>query len=90
MFITALLCAKPKSKFVLVACRSQVSGHTINLIRERLGDKFEFMQFDPFVQTTAYYKEHKKVRSLKNWKGQNTYTNGYNSRMVGEEFQRMQ
>ncbi|XP_011313757.1 uncharacterized protein mRpL33 isoform X1 [Fopius arisanus] len=55
MFITALLCAKPKSKFVLVACRSQVSGHTINLIRERLGDKFEFMQFDPFENSSYIF-----------------------------------
>ncbi|XP_063988418.1 large ribosomal subunit protein bL33m [Diachasmimorpha longicaudata] len=90
MFITSLLCAKPKSKFVLVLCESMVSGHKVNLVRERLGDKMEFMQFDPYAQVIAYYKELKKIRSIKNWKGFNAYTKGYNEKETGDPTKKMQ
>ncbi|XP_015127868.1 39S ribosomal protein L33, mitochondrial isoform X2 [Diachasma alloeum] len=90
MFITAWLCAKPKSKFVLVLCESMVSGHKVNLIRERLAEKMEFMQFDPYAQVMAYYKERKKIRSIKDWRGENAYTKGYNDKEVGEPIRKMQ
>lgn len=32
----------------MVQVESVVSGHRINLIRERLAEKFEFVKFDPF------------------------------------------
>lgn len=32
----------------MVQMMSAVSGHTFNMIRERLGDKLEIIRFDPW------------------------------------------
>jgi hypothetical protein len=32
--------------------------------RARLGDKLEFLAFDPVLQQEVLYKEHKKIRSI--------------------------
>ncbi|XP_034944108.1 39S ribosomal protein L33, mitochondrial [Chelonus insularis] len=65
MFLTLINCAKKaKSKHILVSCASLVSGHRVNRIRERLGDKLEFLYFDPYVQEKVVYRELKKLRSI--------------------------
>ncbi|XP_044005237.1 39S ribosomal protein L33, mitochondrial [Aphidius gifuensis] len=64
-----LLAKKTKTKNILVMVQSMVSGHCMNRIRERLGDKLEFIGFDPHVQANVLYREKKKLRSLKDYKG---------------------
>ncbi|XP_014472037.1 PREDICTED: 39S ribosomal protein L33, mitochondrial [Dinoponera quadriceps] len=64
MFLTNAL-LKPKSKNILVAVQSVITGHTRVHVRERLGDKLEFIAFDPHIRCNALYKERKKIRSLK-------------------------
>ncbi len=41
---------KPKAESVIVDCKSLVSGYHIQRIRPRLGDKLEFMCWDPLVR----------------------------------------
>ncbi|XP_041981505.1 39S ribosomal protein L33, mitochondrial [Aricia agestis] len=65
MFLTNVLLKKAKSKSIMVMMESVVSGHRINLIRERLADKLEVIRFDPFIQQESLYKEKKKIRSMK-------------------------
>ncbi|CAL1686216.1 unnamed protein product [Lasius platythorax] len=65
MFLTNALLKKTKSKLILVVAESLISGHKLVRIRERLGDKVEFISFDPLVQHEALYREKKKLRSLK-------------------------
>jgi len=64
MFLTNVLLKKVKAKDILVCLESVVSGHKINLIRPRLGDKMEVLRFDPWIRMECIYKEKKKVRSL--------------------------
>jgi len=56
---------KPKADVVLVGCRSVVSGHFRHMRRARLGDKVEFLAFDPWIQKEAIYREEKKVKSVR-------------------------
>merc|ERR1712131_255717 len=50
MFLTQVLLKKVKAKDILVGRESIVSGHKINLIRPRLGDKLEIIRFDPWSE----------------------------------------
>ncbi|KAF3421339.1 hypothetical protein E2986_12058 [Frieseomelitta varia] len=64
MFLTNVLCKKVKSKHILVLVESVASGHKRIKMRERLGDKIEEVQFDPYVRANVIYRELKKVKSL--------------------------
>nr|XP_050856610.1 39S ribosomal protein L33, mitochondrial [Vespula vulgaris] len=64
MFLTNILLKKAKSKSILVLVESVVSGHTKHMVRERVADKIEVIQFDPYIQTMAIYKEKKKIRGI--------------------------
>ena len=70
-----ILCAKkPKADVVLVGCKSVVSGHFRHMRRARLGDKVEFLAFDPWIQKEVIYREDKKIKSVRddpeNWYAQ--------------------
>ncbi|KAK3925791.1 39S ribosomal protein L33, mitochondrial [Frankliniella fusca] len=65
MFLTIVLRAKPKTKNVLVMCESIASGHRLNSVRERTGDKLEFIRFDPTIQQESIYREIKKLKGVK-------------------------
>jgi len=39
---------------ILVCLESVVSGHKINLIRPRLGDKMEVLRFDPWSELAIH------------------------------------
>ncbi len=54
-----------KTDFVLVRCHSVVTGYQVNKIRPRLGDKAEFVSWDPLIQQEVLYKEEKKIKSVK-------------------------
>ena len=56
---------KPKADVVLVGCKSVVSGHFRSMRRARLGDKVEFLAFDPWIQREAIYREEKKLKSVR-------------------------
>ncbi|XP_043673597.1 39S ribosomal protein L33, mitochondrial [Vespula pensylvanica] len=64
MFLTNILLKKAKSKSILVLVESIVSGHTRHMVRERVADKIEVIQFDPYIQTMAIYREKKKIRGI--------------------------
>ena len=68
------LSKKPKADVVLVECRSVVSGHFRSMRRARLGDKVEFLAFDPWIQKEVIYREEKKIKSVRddpeNWYAQ--------------------
>nr|ACO12770.1 Mitochondrial 39S ribosomal protein L33 [Lepeophtheirus salmonis] len=68
--VSVIRCAsnskKGKAKTILAECRSVLSGHKELRIRPRLSDdKVEFIAWDPWVQRLALYKEHKKVKSVR-------------------------
>ena len=69
-----LFAKKPKADVVLMACRSVVSGHFRHMRRARLGDKVEFLAFDPWIQKEVIYREEKKLKSVRddpeNWYAQ--------------------
>ena len=62
---------KPKAELVLVACKSIASDHQISVRKSRLGDKVEFLAFDPEIQREVIYKEMHKIKSIRedfdNW-----------------------
>ena len=66
-FVTGrpLLAKKAKADVILVACKSVVSGHFRPMRRARLGDKIEFLAFDPWVQKEVIYKEVEKIKSVR-------------------------
>ena len=70
----SMLDKKPKADVVLVDCRSIVSGHFRSERRARLGDKLEFLAFDPWIQREVIYREEKKIKSVRddpdNWYAQ--------------------
>ena len=47
---TTMVASKPKSDITLVQLQSTVSDFKKQALRNRLGDKLETMDFDPFVQ----------------------------------------
>ncbi|KAL2736219.1 hypothetical protein V1477_012728 [Vespula maculifrons] len=66
--IQKLIHQTDESRSILVLVESVVSGHTKHMVRERVADKIEVIQFDPYIQTMAIYKEKKKVRDQYNQK----------------------
>lgn len=67
MFTTIVnLGSKSKAERIVVMCKSVATGHGRMMIRSRLGDKLEFVEFDPQIQRPALYKEEKKIRSVRN------------------------
>jgi len=65
MFLTRVLLAKAKAKFILVEVKSVVSGHSMTRRRERLADKLEFIAYDPQIGLESVYREAKKIKSFK-------------------------
>ena len=63
-FSTTMVASKPKSDITLVQIQSTVSEFKKQARRNRLGDKLETMDFDPFVQKRVLFKEVKKVKTL--------------------------
>jgi len=57
---------KPKADVVLVAAKSIASNHQISVRKGRLApDKVEFLAFDPEIQREVIYKEHHKIKSIR-------------------------
>ena len=66
MFLTCVnLAKKAKADRVIVLCKSVASGHGRQKARARLGDKLEFMDWDPMINREVLYREDKKIRSLR-------------------------
>lgn len=65
--LTRAVCGKkkPKADTIVVMCESVTGTHRRNELRPRLGEKLEFMAFDPMIQKEVLYKEKKKVRSVR-------------------------
>jgi len=65
---------KPKADVIVVGTKSVVSGHFRPMRRARLGDKVEFLAFDPWVQKEVIYRETEKIKSVRddpeNWYAQ--------------------
>jgi len=57
--------AKAKADRIVVICKSVATGHGRMKIRQRLGDKLEFVELDPLIQRPVLYKEDRKVRSVR-------------------------
>ena len=66
-FATTSVCLakKPKADRVVVVCKSVASGHSRMKARPRLADKLEFIDWDPLLLQETFYKEEKKVRSIR-------------------------
>ena len=50
---------------LVVLCSSVATGHARMKARQRLGEKLEFIDYDPLIQREVLYKEDKKVRSIR-------------------------
>ena len=59
---SALFAKKPKADVIVVGSKSVVSGHFRPMRRARLGDKVEFLAFDPWVQKEVIYRETEKIK----------------------------
>jgi len=57
---------KSKADVVLVAAKSIASNHQISVRKGRQSpDKVEFLAFDPEIQREVIYKEHHKIKSIR-------------------------
>jgi len=75
MFVTAglnfglsclLQAKKAKADRIVVLCKSLAgTGHGRPKARQRLGDKLEFVDFDPIVGKEVLYREESKIRSIR-------------------------
>lgn len=66
MFLTCVnLAKKAKADRVIVLCKSVATGHGRQKARPRLGDKLEFIDWDPTINKEVLYREDKKIRSLR-------------------------
>jgi len=67
MFMTVVsLAKKAKADRIVVLCKSLAgTGFGRHKGRQRLGEKLEFLDWDPTVQRTCLFKEEKKVRSIR-------------------------
>jgi len=63
--VSGSLLAKSKADRIVVLCKSVATGHGRMKIRQRLGDKLEFVDLDPMIQRPVLYKEERKVRSVR-------------------------
>ena len=62
---TISLAKKAKADRLVVLCKSVASGHGRQKARQRLGEKLEFLDWDPLIQREVLYREEKKVRSIR-------------------------
>ena len=62
---TLSLAKKTKADRLVVLCKSVASGHGRPKARPRLGEKLEFIDWDPLIQRAVLYKEDKKIRSIR-------------------------
>ncbi|CAG0895652.1 unnamed protein product [Cyprideis torosa] len=72
MFLTRVLQAKAKAKYILVSLKSTASDHFYCVIRDRFLEKIECVKFDPIVQDKVLYVEGKKIRSMYNYQPKKT------------------
>lgn len=56
---------KSKAEVILVMCESLVSGNKRMMRKARLGDKLQFLAFDPSVQREVIYRETEKIKSIR-------------------------
>ncbi len=57
---------KAKADRIVVLCMSLAgTGHSRMKARSRLGDKIEYVDFDPIVGQEVLYREERKVRSIR-------------------------
>ena len=62
---TLSLAKKTKADRLVVLCKSVASGHARPKARQRLGEKLEFIDWDPLIEREVLYREDKKVRSIR-------------------------
>ena len=62
---TICLAKKAKADRLVVLCSSVASGHTRMKARQRLGEKLEFIDWDPLLNQEVLYREDKKVKSIR-------------------------
>ena len=62
---TLSLAKKTKADRLVVLCNSVASGHGRVKARQRLGEKLEFIDWDPLIERAVLYREDKKVRSIR-------------------------
>jgi len=62
---TICLAKKSKADRLVVLCSSVASGHTRMKARTRLGEKLEFIDWDPLLNQEVLYREDKKVKSIR-------------------------
>ena len=62
---TLSLAKKTKADRLVVLCKSVASGHGRVKARQRLGEKLEFIDWDPLIERAVLYREDKKVRSIR-------------------------
>lgn len=66
MFLSLVnLGKKAKADRIVVICKSVATGHGRTKARQRLGDKLEFLDFDPLIKQEVLYREEKKIRSIR-------------------------
>lgn len=63
MFLTLQNLSK-KGRTLLVQVKSVASNHKFLMLREKAGEKLEFVRFDPMIDRPSIYKEVKKVRTV--------------------------
>ena len=59
------LAKKAKADRLVVLCKSVATGHGRMKARPRLGDKLEFIEWDPLINQEVLYREERKVRSIR-------------------------
>ncbi|KAI3388475.1 hypothetical protein SNEBB_002618 [Seison nebaliae] len=65
MFLSLCRHARKKGRVILVECESYLTGHKIEKLRDRLGDKLEFVQKDPLMNELSLYRETKKIKTIR-------------------------
>jgi len=67
MFLTVVsLAKKTKADRIVVLCKSAAgTGFGRHKGRQRLGEKLEFLDWDPTINQVVLFKEEKKVRSIR-------------------------
>jgi len=62
---TICLAKKTKADRLVVLCTSVATGHGRMKARQRLGEKLEFIDWDPLINQEVLYREDKKVKSIR-------------------------
>jgi large subunit ribosomal protein L33 len=63
MFLTLQNLSK-KGRTLLVQVKSVASNHKFLMLREKAGEKLEFIRYDPMIDRQSVYKEVKKIRTV--------------------------